>query len=154
MRPLQVVILLLLIALLSVGCSKTGDKDIGIVKNGYMNFNNTITVGKAFDGYKYFGKKEWIAEKTAQGLRTVTFKAQFNQQYIDNVNKEYKGKPGSIYAENGLASRTITIQYTINIIGTFAPTSTKSVITLTTGKTVENSVMQFEVDSIFKNEMI
>lgn len=154
MKTLQVIVLLALVAFLFVGCSKFGSGDVGKVKNGYININKSITVGQAFDGYKFFGKKEWTAEKTDKGLRIVTFKTQVNQAYIDSINKEYKGKVGTIYEKDGLASRTITIQFTVNSDGTFKPSATKSVIILTTGKTIENSVMEFEVENIYQNKLI
>jgi len=33
--------------------------NVNTVKNGTLNFDNSITVGEAFDNYKYFRKTKW-----------------------------------------------------------------------------------------------
>jgi len=36
-----------------IGCSKFGG-DVELVKTGYLDYDKSISVGQAFDGYKYF----------------------------------------------------------------------------------------------------
>jgi len=46
---------------------RDNNEDINMVKNGQMEFDQSITVGQATEGYKYFGKKEWATGKDTQG---------------------------------------------------------------------------------------
>lgn len=61
------------LALVLNGCNKVGGGDVSLVKNGYLDFDKSITLGQALDGYKFFSKKEWKAYKTEQGRRVVEF---------------------------------------------------------------------------------
>ncbi len=64
---LSILILLVLIAL--GGCSRSDDIDL--VKNGVLEFDQSLTVGEAFENYKYFKKVKWEAFKTENGRRVV-----------------------------------------------------------------------------------
>lgn len=54
------------------------------MKNGYLEFDKSITVGQAFDGYKYFKSKKWISYKTDQGRRVVEFSGAVDMGNPDN----------------------------------------------------------------------
>lgn len=46
---------------------------IEIVKHGTLEFDTSVEVGKAFDGYKYFKKTKWTSFETKQGRTIVEF---------------------------------------------------------------------------------
>ncbi len=55
-------------ALFFSGCS---DKKVTEVKNGVLDFNKTLTIGKAFDNYKYCKDVKWKSSKTDNGKAFV-----------------------------------------------------------------------------------
>ncbi len=57
------------------GCS-AGPVDA--VRNGTLNIDPSVTVGDAFNGYKYFGKKEWKAFKDTQNRQIVEFRGKID----------------------------------------------------------------------------
>ena len=63
-----------------VGCS-----DSNIVKNGTLNFDNSITVGEAFDRYSYFTSTSWRDFETSNGRKIVEVTGEFNDEYIKKM---------------------------------------------------------------------
>lgn len=56
------------------GCDQMmGASDVEHVKNGMLSLDKTTTIGRAFDGYKYFTGTEWTAGQDKQGRRNVMF---------------------------------------------------------------------------------
>jgi hypothetical protein len=67
---------LLIAAFFIIGCENS---DIYSVKNGYLNDFKTITVGEAFDKYKYFTDVKWDSFKTDNGTKIVEVKGYLNE---------------------------------------------------------------------------
>jgi len=90
------------------GCSKD---DLTFVKKGHTSFNKSVAIGEALDSYRYFGKKEWLTEKTPQGARLVIFKADMNPQFIKELNEAC-----GTQTDQGkrIESQKWSIQFTIN----------------------------------------
>ena len=63
-----------------VGCS-----DSNIAKNGTLNFDNSITVGEAFDRYSYFTSTSWRDFETSNGRKIVEVTGEFNDEYIEKM---------------------------------------------------------------------
>lgn len=57
-------------AFLVAGCD---GGNIGVVKDGLMSMNKTLTVGEAFDKWRECEKKEWSEFKTDNGVNVVQF---------------------------------------------------------------------------------
>ncbi len=147
------------LVLIIFSLSACGGGDISAVKNGYMNFDRSITVGQAFDGYKYFGKKEWTQDKDKQGRKYVFFKAQLSQEAIDAVNARHKEIQNwenvTSYKKFGpFATAELMIRFTINNDGTFFQSDSKFSSKYVSGKSAEGEVHDIDLKSIFKNEKI
>ena len=56
-----------------VSCNKIGKGDVYLVKKTHLDFDKSVTVGQAFDGYQYFGTKNWRSYKTEHSRRIVEF---------------------------------------------------------------------------------
>lgn len=79
-----------LIALVAVsGCSGGGGGNVGLVKNGVLEFDQTLTVGQALDGYKYFKSTTWRGDEDEQGRQFVEFRG---WQIHSNPNWTCKGE--------------------------------------------------------------
>jgi hypothetical protein len=72
---------------------------ISIVKNSTLHFNDTTTVGKAFDNYDYFSNVEWVLLKSKNGRNVVQFDGTIDVRKVaeitishndENVEKEIK----------------------------------------------------------------
>jgi len=55
MKRIQLLIAGLFLAIFITGCS-----EVNTVKDGTLNFDNSITVGEAFDKYSYFSDTDWF----------------------------------------------------------------------------------------------
>lgn len=49
----------------------TGCGDVSKVKNGTLEFDKSLTIGEAFDNYKYFKKTDWSEITTDNGKKVV-----------------------------------------------------------------------------------
>lgn len=49
------------------------DDPISTVKEGVLKYDESVTVGNAFDGYQYFKETKWKEFKTSQNRRVVEF---------------------------------------------------------------------------------
>lgn len=56
------------------GCDKIDGGSVSKVKNGLLAFDKSLTVGKAFDNYKYFKSTRWQALSTDNGRTIVEVK--------------------------------------------------------------------------------
>ncbi len=55
------------------------------VKDGILNFDNSITVGEAFDKYGYFSDTDWTDFETSNGRKIVQVRGTFNDNYIKKM---------------------------------------------------------------------
>lgn len=149
-RLIFVVVSIVMLAIGTVGCSKSGGGDVGLVKNGYMDIDKSITVGQAFDGYKYFTKKEWKAYKTEQGRRMVEFNGEFNINVPDSTQ----------FTKDNIASSTIKLLFLINSDNTFEIVGGEQKNKKKNGENIDimmdsNTIMQMGMNSfiipIYKN---
>jgi len=144
-------IVLSAIAVLSVavvaGCSKS---DLTVVQKGHLEFNKSVAIGQALDGYKYFGKKEWRELKTPKGGRLVIFKVDMNPQFIKEIN-EVCGKQDP--QGKKIESQKWSIQFTINKDDTvhISGTQTLSIFADKTNKT--GSLSEPLLKSVYENQL-
>ena len=130
------------------GCSKVDD--LTFVKKGHTSFNKSVAVGEALDGYKYFGKKEWLTEKTPKGARLVIFKAEMNPQYIKETNEACAAQNN-----NGkiIASQKWSIQFTINKKNEIYVSGTQT-LTISTDKTNKSGELsEALLKSVYGNQL-
>lgn len=78
--------------------------NVNLVKNGTLAVDTSITVGNAFDNYKYFDKTKWTDLKTANGRKIVQFEGLFN----DELSKK-------IFGDNDeIKNPTVVVQFKVN----------------------------------------
>lgn len=87
-----------IIVSLALGACSKGE--IATVKDGYLDFDKSATVGQALDGCKRFKKTEWSLVNTDQGRRLVTFVGD-----IDLANVQFPDKR--------FVRKTMTIQFAV-----------------------------------------
>ena len=61
---------LFFVGILASGIKET-TSDVALVKGGILDFDKSITVGEAFDNYKYFKNVKWEAFTSENGRRVV-----------------------------------------------------------------------------------
>jgi len=144
-------IVLSAVAILSLvfvaGCSKD---DLTIVKKGYLDFNKSIAIGQALDGYKYFEKKEWQAVKTPKGGRLVIFKADMNPQFIKELNETCGKQDPQVKT---IESQKWSIQFTINKDNTVHISGTQTLSILTDKSKKTSALNEALVKSVFENQL-
>ena len=78
MKKLNMIITVVMLAMLTVFAGGCGNGDVALVKNGTLDNNSGLTVGKALDNYSYFATKEWKALETENGRKFVEFRATYD----------------------------------------------------------------------------
>jgi tetratricopeptide (TPR) repeat protein len=127
--------------------------DISKVKKGYLDFDKSITIGQAFEGYKYFDKKNWSALKDEQGRRYVNYDAQMNKDFLTEVNNDREKDKINFGKKGPIGAIKITFQFTINHDGTFFPSGSGYVVTWLSGEEEDKGILNdSDVMSIYKNE--
>ena len=96
---------LLVGSLLFVGCS---NGKISEVKNGVLNFDKSLTVGDAFDNYKYCKSVKWESFETENGRDVVQVTCDYDISNKDN--SDYYRK---LFKEKGIEKAEITYQFHI-----------------------------------------
>ena len=96
------------------GCSNNVDS----VKDSTLDFDKSITVGQAFDNYKYFSDTKWEEFKTNNGRQIVEFTGTFNDKYLDYLNNQFK-KAIKKHPEKAINKAELVVQFIINKDGTF-----------------------------------
>ena len=90
MASLGVKIMLSFIAVLFLGCS---NNPIDVVKNGTLDIDKSVSIGNAFEGYKYFSDKRWKTFVDQQKRTIVEFSADLRLDMQD-IERNF-GKFGS-----------------------------------------------------------
>jgi hypothetical protein len=94
MKKLKLFVIGLFLSLVITGCS-----DVSTVKNGTLNFDNSITVGEAFDRYKYFSDTDWTDFKTSNGRKIVQVTGEFNDDYLKKMGWTKQFKKASLIVQ-------------------------------------------------------
>lgn len=87
--------------------------EVDIVKAGVMDFNQTITVGKALDNWQSCKDTNWKSFETKNGITVVEFTCQFNLELILG-NQRLHPKLAKDYKKTLINSGTQTFQFTLN----------------------------------------
>lgn len=94
---------------LCTACDKLGGGgEVAMVKNGTLELDKSLTVGKAIDNYKYFKKTKWELVTTDNGRKVVTVTAAMDTE-----------KHPSMGAQSGIKSADMKFQFKINQDKTF-----------------------------------
>jgi hypothetical protein len=72
MKKLTFTIVGVLLAFFLIGCSKMDP--VALVKGSTLDIDKSVTIGNAFDNYKYFKSVVWDAGQDEQKRQIVTFK--------------------------------------------------------------------------------
>lgn len=129
------------------GCSKD---DLAFVKKGHTSYNTSIAIGDAFDGYKYFGAKEWEAVKTPQGGRFVIFKADLNPQFISEINEACGAKDDP---KKKIAAQKWSVQFSINKENAIFVTGTQTLTTAADKTQKSGSLSEALLKSVYENKL-
>lgn len=132
--------------LVGAGCSKD---DLTFVKTGHTSYNKSIAIGDAFDGYKYFGKKEWQAVKTPQGGRFVIFKADMNPQFISEINEAC----GTKNTGKKIESQKWSVQFSINKENAIFVTGTQTLTTSADKAQKSGSLSETLLKTVYENKL-
>lgn len=97
---------ILMISALS-GCDKVGG-EVALVKNGTLEMDKSLTVGKAIDNYKYFKDTKWELLTTDNGKKLV--------QATGNIDT---GTHPTLNSAAGIKSMFIEFQFKVNLDKTF-----------------------------------
>ena len=97
--------LLVGLALFFAGCS---DRKVAEVKNGVLNFDKTLTVGDAFDNYKYCKDVKWESGETDNGRDFVQVTCDYDIYNKDN--SEYYRK---VFEKKGIKKVELKYQFDI-----------------------------------------
>ena len=68
----------------------------------------TVTIGEAFDTYRYFDKKEWKESRSTNGKIYVDFWGWFKESAIDEASRK-----------NGIVARGVEVKFVVNPEGDF-----------------------------------
>ena len=136
------------LALACQGCFFQGDQ--GIVKNGTMQENKTLTVGEAFDGWSECESKTWSDFKSDNGQRIVQFECRVTG--YPEFKKELRAilQNESKYDHFDLSSIVSTYQWKINKDDSFQLASITTNWKWEDGKSYEAS--GGSVSATFENE--
>jgi len=85
MHKLSFWILVIIIAFMISGCSSKPENS---VKEGTLNIDTSVTVGDAFNGYKYFSDKSWKAFRDSQNRQIVEFNGKLDFDKFANTELE------------------------------------------------------------------
>lgn len=86
----------------------TGHNDISLVKDGLLDLDKSLTVGKAIDNYSYFKSTKWKLLTTENGRKVVQVTGNFNVT-----------KHPSFNVANGTKEAYVQFQFQLNQDSTF-----------------------------------
>lgn len=89
----------------AIGETEEVTGDVALVKNGILEFDKSITVGEAFDNYKYFKNVKWEAFTSENGRRVVQVTGELD---IDKL------PIWSIWKQEGLKRAYAIFQFVVN----------------------------------------
>lgn len=150
MKKTSGVIGAILIFLFCYSCS--GKNPVSTVKDGVLEFDKSVTVGNAYDNYKYFEKKEWSSFETEQKRNVVEFKGTLPvADIVKKIDYDFK-----FFTSDYISSIEYTTQFTISADGeSFEINYSGLKIKHKDGKEepIKDSGMTM-VESIYKNKLI
>jgi len=89
-------ILIIIVSLCLISCAKS---DVDIVKNGTLSYEKSITIGDAFDNFKFFKNKKWEAHEEENKRKCVVFmgeldleklkETKYYNHYLNNIAKAF-----------------------------------------------------------------
>lgn len=81
---------------------------VNAIKNGKLANFKTVTIGSAFDAYKYLTKKEWKAETLKSRHVTVDFTGWFEPGTLNDKDKQ-----------DGITSKGLNVKFVIEPNGSY-----------------------------------
>ena len=94
MKKWKLLMIGLFLSLMITGCS-----NVDTVKDGTLNFDNSITVGEAFDKYSYFSDTDWEDFETLNGRKIVQVTGEFNENYIKKMGQTKQFEKASLIVQ-------------------------------------------------------
>ena len=145
------VLLVVPVILALAGCGS----DVDLVKSGVMEFNQTITLGKALDNWKSCEKREWEEFETDNGIKVVQFTCQHKvAQYMIKVKSLLSKEDTAKTDHFDFASDIQTFQFTINQDDTFQIDNVKVKMTWEDGTFIENTQEPIEqLETAYANNL-
>lgn len=90
------------------GAETTNSGLIDVIKNGKLVNFQSITIGNAFDSYKYLTKKEWKATSLKSHAITVDFTGWFEPGTINDKDKQ-----------DGITAKGLNVKFVIEPNGSY-----------------------------------
>ena len=123
-----------LACLLIAGC---GDSNIAKVKEGTLGGMKELTIGSAFDNYKYFSKTTWESKETDNGVKYVEFKGDYNIKPLLK-NTDY-------------ANICLVMQFIIKVDKGFEPSYLGIEEQFKDGKTKDQKLYDYQLPRLIRN---
>jgi hypothetical protein len=103
------VLLAFVTVVIMMGCDKLAGGDISLVKKGILEFDKSLTVGKAIDNYNYFKSTKWETVTSDNGKKAVKVTCVYDAD-----------KSASVFKQNNIKSADAQYQFIINEDKTFS----------------------------------
>lgn len=133
---------ILLFSLILSGCGS----DLSSVKDGTMSFDNSITVGDAFDKYSYFTSTDWRSFETSNGRKIVEVEGIFTDNYPAFQQLKVKG----------IEELSLVVQFRVNKDDSFEISAIKMNAKNSSGEETEqdlgSTISEAQLD-LFLNEL-
>ncbi|RUO22998.1 hypothetical protein CWE09_13790 [Aliidiomarina minuta] len=145
------VLLIAAVFLTLVGCGS----DTDFVKNGTMNFNSTITVGKALDSWKSCEESGWEEFKTDNGVRVVQFSCQHRiGQFFTEMKSLLSESDRAEVDHLDVIANVQTFQFTLNQDDTFQIDNVQVKTTWMDGTSFKDSQEPIEqLEMVYANQL-
>jgi len=119
----------------------TGCSDISTVKNATLEFDKSISVGDAFDKYKYFKSTKWSDLETDNGKKVVQVDCEI----------DFDKHPSGTAWKVNLNSMSAVVQFTINKDDTFEVTYVGTEATAKDGEKKTNDSNQQQINMFLED---
>jgi len=94
----------------------TFTSNIRLVRNSFLDFDQSTTIGEALDNYQYFIKTEWTEFTTEQGKEVVEFYGYFEDRVEYKEGMQSFGYPFNLEIIDGFVEEKgiVLIQFLMN----------------------------------------
>lgn len=139
------------IALLS-GC---GSSDLDLVKDGYMDFNQTSTIGQILDNWRSCESSEWAETVESNGVRKVVFSCTHKgfDEFANTLKETIALKDEYFQEYFGVSSTTTQFTFTINQDESFQLASTDMVTNWHDGKRFVQPMPINSIEMAYQDEL-
>lgn len=129
------------------------EKNINFIKNGAMDFDKTLTVGQAFDNWKYCSNKKWENFTTDNGRKVIQFECEYQQplKFIELLQKSKK-LSNEYFDYLNIRNIKLQVQWTLNIDNTFQLHNITEIVSWENGFVLNQNIDNLFLKKIYDNK--